>query len=129
MRPLKVSQQLAPSRPIEKAPLSDVPLTAPLASSLPSTQISMAVPRLMPATWCHEPSKMLLVEVTLPPAPPSKEKSAFVELAVPRPYWWAGPVAAFVNQFAFVADDDFTNASMVKSPERTLRFAAAGRSM
>src|SRR6266540_2718806 len=112
-----------------KAPLSEVPLTGPLASSLPSTQISMLEPRLMPATWCQAPLKTSLVEVTLPPAPPSKENIAFVELAVPRPYWWTGPAAALVSQFAFVVEEELTKASMEKSPERRLRFVAAGRSI
>src|SRR2546421_11900655 len=110
-----------------KAPLSEVPLTGPLASSLPSTQISIVEPRLMPATWCQAPLKTLLVEVTLPLAPPSKEKIAFVELAVPRPYWWTGPAAALVNQFAFVVDEELTKASMVKSPEGGLKADGIGR--
>ena len=116
-------------RPMAKAPLSEVPLTGPLASSFPSTQISMLEPRLMPATWCQAPLKTLLVEVTLPPAPPSKEKIAFVELAVPRPYWWTGPAAALVNQLAFVVDEELTKASMVKSAERRLNAVGVGRSM
>src|SRR5438105_15224930 len=103
-----------------KAPLSEVPLTGPLASSLPSTQISIVEPRLMPATWCQAPLKTLLVEVTLPPAPPSKEKIALVELPVPRPYWWTGPAAPLVHQVAFVVDGQFTKAATVTEAERGL---------
>src|ERR1051326_6188765 len=101
--PLNDSQQ-APLRPMAKAPLSEVPLTGPLASRRPSTQISMVEPRLMPATWCQVPSHALLVEVTLPPAPASKEKMAFVELAVPRPYCWLRAGGGLVEQFAAGGD-------------------------
>src|ERR1051326_4478360 len=114
--------QLAPLWPTAKAPLWEAPLTGALASRRPSTQISMVEPRLMPATWCQVPSKTLLVEVTLPPAPASKEKMAFVELAVPRPYCWLGPAAAFVNQFALDVDVELTKASSVKSSARRLKF-------
>src|ERR1051326_9390990 len=94
--PLNDSQQ-APLRPMAKAPLSEGPLAGPLASRRPATQISMVEPRLMPATWCQVPSKTLLVEVTLPPAPASKEQMAFVELAVPRPSCWLGPAVGLVK--------------------------------
>src|SRR5438552_12252833 len=111
------------------APLSEVPVIGDVACSCPSTQISAVLPRFTPATWCQVPSKMSLVEVALPPEPPSNEKTAFAFPEVPRPYWWTGPAAALVNQLAFVLEDELTNASMVKSLERRLRLDDCGRSM
>src|SRR4029078_2277228 len=92
-------------RQTPKVRASALPLTAPVASSLPSTQISICAPRLMPATWCQAPSKMLLVEVTLPAAPPSKEKTPLVLPEVPRPYWWVEAVA-LVSQLPFAVGEE-----------------------
>src|SRR5437764_59763 len=82
-----------PALVMAKAPASDVPLTGPLASRRPSTQISIVLPRFTPATWCQAPSKTFVVETTLPLAALSKENEALVVLVVPRPYCCVEAVA------------------------------------